>query len=77
MNPRYFVMQVNGKFCGGKYFTLPPVKGGVFSSFGQWYEIVAVKDSIDVICVEQIQYQCGLGGIGRRPALKMQCPLDV
>lgn len=54
MNPRYFVFQVNGKFQGGKFFTIPPVKGGVFTSYGQWFEIVEVKDSIDVICVEQL-----------------------
>ena len=54
MNPHYFVMQVDGKFRGGKYFMIPPVKGGVFNVFGQWFEIVDVKDSIDVICVERI-----------------------
>ena len=72
MNPRYFVMQVNGKFQGGKYFVIPPVKGGVFSSFGQWYEIVEVKDSIDVICVEQIQ--CLIAGLAElADALHSKC----
>ena len=54
MNPRYYVMQVNGKFRGGKYFAIPPVKGGIFSSFGQWYEIMEVRPSIDMLIVQEV-----------------------
>lgn len=53
MNPRYYVMQVDGKFQDGRYFFIPPVKGGVFNSFGRWFVIEEVRESIGVICVTQ------------------------
>lgn len=54
MAPRYYVMNIDGKFQDGKFFTKIPMKGQVFHIFNQWYEITEVKNSIDIIYVERI-----------------------
>lgn len=54
MNPRYYYMNVNGRFIGGKYFTFPPRVGEVVRTNGNWFEIVEVRDSIDVVVVTEM-----------------------
>jgi len=54
MAPQFYVINVNGRFVGDRFFTEIPREGDIFFMVGEPVEIVEVRRSIGIILAEII-----------------------
>ena len=55
MAPRFYVINIDGRFVGDRFFTETPREGDIFFVAGEPVEIVEVRRSIGVVLAEIVQ----------------------